>query len=411
MSTSLSYKDYFRRTVADINAQIQTLMSTQALPLWINPVNTKFYTANGYKVGDIVIAINNKQTVIEYLEPYITEIAEYVGMDITQLKERNNWEIPDDFYDVIIYGGFILPHLKLQPLTIMSTDVHGFDIYISTKGDTIGGWNYDMPGMSSAWLNLRTQTSDAVNLTVDSIIEKIEESPLLAELYTSALKTHLAKYHFDADVIDPSTTEIELNSYLDKLEALYSSRTSATNDLIRMPLTQGGRLIGQILLISSTTNDYIASGIINIADVDVDELITMPLTAPEELTVVVPTVFEIDGEYIETTTDSIAITPDVNAYTVNSLYTITPSNILYRRVGAISSPLTLSTTFTGFKNEYYTTAYTPIGMSARVDKSEIQCMPVEEISRTTKSITFRLNPKYVWKTTALNVSATGHHSD
>jgi len=112
MSTLLSYKDYLRKVIVDINQQIQKLMSTQSLPLWVNPVNSKFYKVNGYKVGDIVIAINDKQTVIEYLRPYINQIAEYVNMDISTLKERNNWEIDDDFYDIILYRGYILPQLK-----------------------------------------------------------------------------------------------------------------------------------------------------------------------------------------------------------------------------------------------------------------------------------------------------------
>ena len=174
MSTLLSYKDYLRQVIVDINQQIQKLMSTQSLPLWVNPVNSKFYKANGYKVGDIVIAINDKQTVIEYLRPYINQIAEYVNMDISALKERNNWEIDDDFYDIILYGGYILPQLKLQPLTVMSTNIRGFDIWMSTKGSIETDWNFDMPGMSSAWINLRTQSSDVVELSLDTIIEKVE---------------------------------------------------------------------------------------------------------------------------------------------------------------------------------------------------------------------------------------------
>lgn len=410
MSTILSYKDYFRKTVVDINEQIQALMTTQALPLWINPINTKFYTVNGYKVGDIVIAISDEQLVIEYLEPYIKKIAEYVGMDSAILLERNNWQIDDQFYNTIIYGGNILPHLKLQPLTVMSTNVHGFDIYISTKGDQTNGYNYDMPGMSDAWLNLRTQSNDAINLMIDSIVEKIEESTVLPDIFDDFLQQHLTDYHFGANVDDPGPTEIELTNYLNKLELLHSTRRNSTNDTIRMPFIQDGvGTIGQTLLINSSSNDYIASSIINIDKVNIDEPITMSFIPNDNLKIVLPTILEFDDDYIETDTNSISMQNGISAVAINALYNMNNvTSVIYRSLGDQTVPLTLMTMFMGFNSvDQYTVNYTPIGKTTRVDRTEIQCMPVEELKRTTTSITFKINPKYVWKTNALNICVSG----
>lgn len=411
MSTLLSYKDYLRQVIVDINQQIQKLMSTQSLPLWVNPVNSKFYKVNGYKVGDIVIAINDKQTVIEYLRPYINQIAEYVNMDISTLKERNNWEIDDDFYDIILYGGYILPQLKLQPLTVMSTNIRGFDIWMSTKGSIETDWNFDMPGMSSAWLNLRTQSSDVVELSLDTIIEKVEASNLMTEIYNRYLNNHLRDCHFGANN-DWSAIEIDLNKYLDELELKHSSRINSTNDTLRMPVVQAGvGTIGQTLLIKSTTNDYIVASIIKVDQLSIDQPITLSFVPNENLDIVIPTLLEIDGEYIETNTNSIALPNDIHAYAINSKCTINNESLIYRSIGSTYERLSLSTTFGGFRDTNFNVVYTPIGKMERVDKTDIQCMPVEELHRSQNSITFKINPKYVWQTTALNICAVGIKSD
>lgn len=419
MSTNLSYKDYFRKIVNDINQDIQDLISTQSLPLWINPVNSKFYTAVGYKVGDIVIAINDKSRVVDLLNPYIQQIADFINLDISELKEKNNWEIDDDFYDIILYGGHILPQLKIQPLTVMSSSTAGFDVYISTKGDIKSGLNYDMPGMSDAWLNLRSfQTTDSVNLALDDIIEKIEESTLLTQYYNAALSEHLKQQHFGiTDINTIPTKEIELHKYINQLEEKFAARVNSANDTIRFPFVHPkAGIIGQTVLIKSTTAEYIVAASINIEKLDKTEPITMSFIPDSELNIVIPTVLEINGEYITGVNDlnNIDIDDDrLNVFTIESLYKIKSDSLIYKTRGSSSSyiPLSLSTTFNGFKNKDFIVLYTPVGTAARVDKVDIQCMPVEELNRTSTSITFKINQKYVWQTTALNIYVTGLKSD
>lgn len=414
-ATTKTYSNYFRYIVTLLNANIADLVSTQSLPLWINPLNSKFYQtdngANGYKVGQIVIAISDRQLILEYLEPYIRQIARHLDIDITSFKERNNWEIDDDFYDVILYGGYILPQLKIQPLTAVSTHPSGFDIYISTKGggdkNNIDDWNTDMPGMSDAWLNLRSVSSDALDLTLDNIIEKLEESDYLKNIFDEHLQDHLTEHHFNANLNDIDATETALHKYLDKLEQIYSARINATTNILRMPFLQNGNNIGQITLTASSTNEYVASAIINVDKVDATADIVMPFIPNDSLQIVLPTILSINGDYIMTSDSYIALPNGDNAYAVDSLYTMHDKSLIYREAANGHIPLTLSTLFGGFNTQAYTVVYTPIGSLKRVNKTEIQCMPVEEISRTTTSITFRLNPRYVWKTTALNICATG----
>ena len=416
-SSVLPYTDFLRRMVSKTNDSINSLMSVKPLPLWINPLNMKFYQSPAYSVGDIVLAITDKNLVLEYLEPYIREIADYIDLPPTFFKERNNWEVEYDFYNTILYVGEIIPALKLQPLTIMSTSVYGFDLYISMTGGVGGGFNYDMPGMSDSWLNLRTASDETLTILLDEIIEKVEDSDILPELSNEALNLHLKTQHMNAglDYSDPDnpipdfTQELALHKYLDSIEDIYASRANATNDILRMPVVQDDVVIGQTTLINASTTEYSVSSIINYADLDMSKPITLSFIPNESLNIIISTVLDFGGEYLTVDQDvnsTVEVAPGEHALAVDSLYELTDDRLIYRH-GNIGTPLLIASSFAGFEDKKFVVTTTPIGKIKRTDKSEIQCVPFEEIEREPRFITFKINPKYVWESTALNINISG----
>ena len=409
MSSSLTYTDYFRKTTNDINALIHELMSITPLPLWINPINTKFYNSPKYTVGSIVIAINDKNKIIEYLEPYIRKINSYLNLDVEFFKEKNNWQIDQDYFDTILYGGYLIPNLKIQPLTVVSNSNFGFDIYISTRGGHGEEYNNDMPGLSDSWLNLRTASKEAVNLMLDSIIEKLENSPLLEKLFNNRLQAHLNNFHFNAVIGSEHVTETDLNNYLDVLEETYSRRTNTTNDVLRMPVIQNNTIIGQSTIINSTTKEYIVNAIINLKHVDKNSEIRLPFIPNEKLDIVLPTILEFGSKSLlvdPTLNNTVEQTNERHSLTIDSFKTIDANTIIYKHTN-IGEPLSLVSAFNGFLSTNYIVNYTAIGKPNRVDNTEIQCIPVDEISRTETELVFKINPYYVWKTNALNITVSG----
>ena len=150
MASDDSLKVSLLKHIRQTSENLQKLVSSKSIPIWVNPNNSRYYEANPYQAGDVVILLSNIDDIYYLLREYYEKIAENLGLDISIFKERNNPELNnDELINTVIYGGFLTKDKYINPLAIVSTSKKGYGIYVSLKDQ-----NYDIPGISDSWFNL-----------------------------------------------------------------------------------------------------------------------------------------------------------------------------------------------------------------------------------------------------------------
>lgn len=432
-SESTSLNVCLDRHIKTTSTNIQKLVSARAIPLWINPNNSNYYTANPYKAGDIVILLSDENQIYYLLRHYLENIASNIGVNSTFFVEKNNPEIDDSIIDVLINGGYLpgFDDKYINPMTIVSSSEKGYGLYVSLKNQ-----NYDIPGASDSWFNLdmsesiesvQLQISRIVSiLTSEGYIDKLSGEcldPETEEKYNANFRyidnrmdMHNKYYHFGEQWFYGQKDESA--KAFDKLEEIQEeieSHVNTTTSIMRNPFILNNEIVGNMTTVIQTTGQMFFYCMLDATKITRDKNITIQFTPNNESNIIVPIVLKSDGEIITVdnpkTDDYVLIENNIPAWYVNSYVKISNdtnhTNSITIETNRGYEEANFNNNFIGFLDDAYIATYTPIGAEVRANNISIHCSPVKEISRTNKSITIQLSSEYVWKYTALAIAISG----
>ena len=438
MASDDSLKVSLHKHIRETNQKLQKLLSSKSIPIWVNPNNSRYYEANPYQAGDVVILLSNIDDIYYLLREYYEKIAENVGLDISMFKERNNPELNnDDLTNTVIYGGFLTKDKYINPLTIVSTSKNGYGVFVSLKDQ-----NYDIPGISDSWFNL--DMSESLNsmqlqlariisiLTSKSYIEEIiGQIPYKDSVYGNEKNTYLsnridlhnALYHFGEgakyDNITEWNSKNDIVEKLSQIEAEIKSNTNTTTSVLKNPFIFNDKIVGESTTILQTTGQMNFYCILNTRDLPRDTDLTISFVPSKTSNIVCPIVLLSNNgiitvndpnkdDYVEIDTKNNA---ERYAWYVDSFVKISneegiDNNIIINTNNGYTS-VDFKNYFNGFKDKSYIATFTPIGYPSRTENIAIYGSPVREMSRSKTNLVFQIRSDYVWNITGLAISLTG----
>ena len=436
MASDDSLKVSLLKHIRQTSENLQKLVSSKSIPIWINPNNSRYYEANPYQAGDVVILLSNIDDIYYLLREYYEKIAENIGLDISIFKERNNPELNnDDLINTVIYGGFITKDKYINPLTIVSTSKNGYGLYVSLKNQ-----NYDIPGISDSWFNLDMSESLTTMqlqlarimsiLTSRSYINDIKgQVPYDGGMYGRADNTYLNnridlhnhQYHFDEGALFSTArnSKDDIVSKLAQIEAEIKSNTNTTTSVLKNPFIFDGKIVGESTTILQTTGLMNFYCILNVQDLPRDENLTINFTPNKTSNIMCPIVLRTNSgiltvddpskdDYVEIDT---RVDSERYAWYVESFVKITNEDGIDNNI-VINTNLgytgvDFKNYFTGFKDNIYIATFTPIGSETRTENIAIYGSPIREISRSKTNLVFQIRSDYVWNMTGLAIAMTG----
>ena len=436
MASDDSLKVSLYKHIRETSTNLQKLVSSKSIPIWVNPNNSRYYEANPYQAGDVVILLSNVDDIYYLLREYYEKIAENIGMDVSIFKERNNPELnSDDLINSVIYGGFLTKDKYINPLTIVSTSKKGYGIYVSLKDS-----NFDIPGISDSWFNL--DMSESLNsmqlqlariisiLTSRSYINDIKgRVPYDGGMYGRADNTYLNnridlhnhQYHFDEGALFSTArnSKDDIVSKLAQIEAEIKSNTNTTTSVLKNPFIFNNKIVGETTTILQTTGLMNFYCILNVQDLPRDTNLTISFVPSKTSNIICPIVLRTNSgiitvddpnkdKYVEIDTRNDS---ERYAWYTNSFVKITndegiDNNIIINTNTGYTG-IDFKNYFSGFKDKSYIATFTPIGNSTRTENIAIYGSPIREISRSKTNLVFQIRSDYVWEITGLAIALTG----
>lgn len=433
MASDDSLKVSLHKHIQETNEKLQKLISSKSIPIWVNPNNSRYYEANPYQAGDVVILLSNIDDIYFLLREYYEKIAEKIGLDISIFKERNNPELNnEELIKLVIYGGFLTSDKYINPLTIVSTSKNGYGIYVSLKDN-----NYDIPGVSDSWFNLdMSESLNTMQLQLARIISILTSKSYITEISGTAqnygnsndtylnnrIDLHNDKYHFGEGARYRSGEYVSQDDIIDKLakiEAEIKSNTNTTTSVLKNPFIFNDRIVGESTTILQTTGQMNFYCILNIEDLPRDTNLTISFVPSKTSNIICPIVLRTNNgiitvddpskdEYIEidTRNDSERYAWHVDSFVKISNEDGVDNNIVINtNVGYTG--VDFKNYFTGFKDKTYIVSFTPIGTDTRTDNIAIYGSPIREISRSKTDLVFQIRSDYIWNITGLAIAITG----
>lgn len=433
MASDDSLKVSLHKHIQETNEKLQKLVSSKSIPIWVNPNNSRYYEANPYQAGDVVILLSNIDNIYFLLREYYEKIAEKIGLDISIFKERNNPELNnEELIKLVIYGGFLTSDKYINPLTIVSTSKNGYGIYVSLKDN-----NYDIPGVSDSWFNLdMSESLNTMQLQLARIISILTSKSYITEISGTAqnygnsndtylnnrIDLHNDKYHFGEGARYRSGEYVSQDDIIDKLakiEAEIKSNTNTTTSVLKNPFIFNDRIVGESTTILQTTGQMNFYCILNIEDLPRDTNLTISFVPSKTSNIICPIVLRTNNgiitvddpskdEYIEidTRNDSERYAWHVDSFVKISNEDGVDNNIVINtNVGYTG--VDFKNYFTGFKDKTYIVSFTPIGTDTRTDNIAIYGSPIREISRSKTDLVFQIRSDYIWNITGLAIAITG----
>lgn len=433
MASDDSLKVSLHKHIQETNEKLQKLVSSKSIPIWVNPNNSRYYEANPYQAGDVVILLSNIDDIYFLLREYYEKIAEKIGLDISIFKERNNPELNnEELIKLVIYGGFLTSDKYINPLTIISTSKNGYGIYVSLKDN-----NYDIPGVSDSWFNLdMSESLNTMQLQLARIISILTSKSYITEISGTAqnhgnpndtylnnrIDLHNDKYHFGEGARYRSGEYVSQDDIIDKLAKIESeikSNTNTTTSVLKNPFIFNDRIVGESTTILQTTGQMNFYCILNIEDLPRDTNLTISFVPSKTSNIICPIVLRTNkgiitvddpskDEYIEidTRNDSERYAWHVDSFVKISNEDGVDNNIVINtNVGYTG--IDFKNYFTGFKDKTYIVSFTPIGTDTRTDNIAIYGSPIREISRSKTDLVFQIRSDYIWNITGLAIAITG----
>lgn len=438
MASDDSLKVSLLKHIRQTSENLQKLVSSKSIPIWINPNNSRYYEANPYQAGDVVILLSSIDDIYYLLREYYEKIAENIGLDISIFKERNNPELNnDDLINTVIYGGFITKDKYINPLTIVSTSKNGYGLYVSLKNQ-----NYDIPGISDSWFNLdMSESLTTMQLQLARIMSILTSKSYINDIkgqvpndydiihgnsgdtyLNNRIDLHNAQYHFGENAqhkTDDWSSQDDIIDKLAQIEAEIKSNTNTTTSVLKNPFIFDGKIVGESTTILQTTGLMNFYCILNVQDLPRDENLTINFTPNKTSNIMCPIVLRTnDGiltvddpskdDYVEIDT---RIDSERYAWYVESFVKITNEDGIDNNI-VINTNLgytgvDFKNYFTGFKDNTYIATFTPIGSETRTENIAIYGSPIREISRSKTNLVFQIRSDYVWNMTGLAIAMTG----
>ena len=438
MASDDSLKVSLLKHIRQTSENLQKLVSSKSIPIWINPNNSRYYEANPYQAGDVVILLSNIDDIYYLLREYYEKIAENIGLDISIFKERNNPELNnDDLINTVIYGGFITKDKYINPLTIVSTSKNGYGLYVSLKNQ-----NYDIPGISDSWFNLdMSESLTTMQLQLARIMSILTSKSYINDIkglvpndydgihgspnetyLNNRIDLHNFQYHFREGAQFGNGEYNSQDDIIDKLaqiEAEIKSNTNTTTSVLKNPFIFDGKIVGESTTILQTTGLMNFYCILNVQDLPRDENLTINFTPNKTSNIMCPIVLRTNSgiltvddpskdDYVEIDTH---VDSERYAWYVESFVKITNEDGIDNNI-VINTNLgytgvDFKNYFTGFKDNTYIATFTPIGSETRTENIAIYGSPIREISRSKTNLVFQIRSDYVWNMTGLAIAMTG----
>lgn len=439
MASDDSLKVSLFKHIRQTSENLQKLVSSKSIPIWVNPNNSRYYEANPYQAGDVVILLSDINDIYFLLREYYEKIAENIGIDISIFKERNNPELKNDtLTNTIVYGGFLTNDKYINPLTIVSTSKNGFGIYVSLKNQ-----NYDIPGISDSWFNLdMSESLTTMQLQLARIISILTSKTYINDIkglvprndseqpygnsndtyLNNRIDLHNAQYHFKEGALY-STNEYngqdDIITKLAQIEAEIKSNVNTTTSVLKNPFIFNDKIVGESIAIFQTTGQMNFYCILNVEELPRDTNLTINFTPNATSNILCPIVLRTnDGiitvddqnkdKYIEIDTRN---SSEQYAWYVDSFVKISnadgiDNNIVINTNNGYTG-VDFKNYFTGFKDKSYIATFTPIGNATRTENIAIYGSPIREISRSETDLVFQIRSDYIWNITGLAIVLTG----
>lgn len=437
MASDDSLKVSLHKHIRETSEKLQKLVSSKSIPIWVNPNNSRYYEANPYQAGDVVILLSNVDDIYYLLREYYEKIAENLGLDISIFKERNNPELNnEDLINSVIYGGFLTKDKYINPLTVVSTSKNGYGIYVSLKDN-----NYDIPGISDSWFNLdMSESLSTMQLQLARIVSILTSKSYINDIkgkvpdggdgygniddtyLNNRIDYHNYQYHFGEGaqyITDNYNTQNDIIDKLAQIEAEIKSNTNTTTSVLKNPFIFNGKIVGESTTILQTTGQMNFYCILNVEELPRDKNLTISFVPSKTSNILCPIVLRDNSGIIAVDDPSKdkCVEIDTNvasekyAWYVDSFVKVTNDDgidnniIINTNVGYTG--VDFKNYFSGFKDKSYIATFTPIGNTTRTENISIYGSPVREISRSKIDLVFQIRSDYVWNMTGLAIALTG----
>jgi hypothetical protein len=403
---------YLVSIVDEINQKLGALKSVADAPVWINP-NNSVYIQTGYSVGDIVVLYTNELDALVSIKDYIKVVCDSYNLDYTALfLEKANPNIDHRLIRTFLYGGVLDEQtgLRINPITILSP-TNKRSVYISLIDE-----NFDTPGTTQSWFNLDDVDRKELGIFQKKKIARLlTQTDVFRDILGALLEDHIRDYHFNANDQSGNSRVNEAAVILSELAETLVNRNNLSTSTLRIPVFVNGELVGKTTVIKRSSGNTEVFSTIDTTNLTAGNYIKIDFCPNEESPFVVPTCINTNRGIINCS-DGIDIANSKSAWAVDNYILagrfLDGSNNLFSNSTYEYEKIALLNIFSGFSSTRYSVECTGIGSSqirpsVEMDNSPlVECIDQDHV-RTPTSITFKLNEKYPWKITGVNVRLFG----